>query len=296
MSLQFVFGNSGSGKSTYLYERVLEEAGRNPDKNYLILVPEQFTMSTQRELVRLQSAHAIMNVDVLSFARLAYRVFDELGQENLMVLEDTGKNLVLRRIAEEKKAELKVLGGNMNKMGYVGEVKSLISELSQYNITPDVLQEFLSCAKISETLRMKLEDIREALIYGTRGHLGIKLYDLCLLTHHLQELRCGQRLLASRLALLVYGNLHKVCHRNARNLYGILKTEKQALASALLNRHIEQVLTLEREFICHNLELAMPCNYRCEGTLTRAVRPHYGVYLTRLNLEVYTSKNLFAID
>ena len=80
MSLQIVFGNSGSGKSTYLYQQVLEEAGKHPDKNYLILVPEQFTMSTQRELVRLQSAHAIMNVDVLSFARLAYRVFDELGQ------------------------------------------------------------------------------------------------------------------------------------------------------------------------------------------------------------------------
>ena len=170
MSLQFVFGNSGSGKSTYLYEQVLEEAGRNPDKNYLILVPEQFTMSTQRELVRLQSAHAIMNVDVLSFARLAYRVFDELGQENLMVLEETGKNLVLRKIAEEKKAELKVLGGNMNKMGYVGEVKSLISELSQYNITPDVLQEFLSCADISETLRMKLQDVL-ALYQGFRSFL-----------------------------------------------------------------------------------------------------------------------------
>ena len=159
MSLQFILGNSGSGKSTYLYEQVLEEARRHPDKNYLILVPEQFTMSTQRELVRLQKAHAIMNVDVLSFARLAYRVFDELGQENLMVLEETGKNLVLRKIAEEKKADLKVLGSNMNKMGYIGEVKSLISELSQYNITPDVLQEFLSCAQISESLRRKLEDI-----------------------------------------------------------------------------------------------------------------------------------------
>ena len=170
MSLQFVFGNSGSGKSTYLYQQVLEEAAKHPDKNYLILVPEQFTMSTQRELVRLQSAHAIMNVDVLSFARLAYRVFDELGQENLMILEETGKNLVLRKIAEEKKAELKVLGGNMNKMGYVGEVKSLISELSQYNITPDVLQEFLSCADISETLRMKLQDVL-ALYQGFREFL-----------------------------------------------------------------------------------------------------------------------------
>ena len=34
------------------------------------------------------------------------RVFDELGKENLMVLEETGKNLVLRKIAEEKKEEL----------------------------------------------------------------------------------------------------------------------------------------------------------------------------------------------
>ena len=90
---------------TYLYQQVLEEAGKHPDKNYLVLVPEQFTMSTQRELVRLQKAHAIMNVDVLSFARLAYRVFDELGQENLMVLEETGKNLVIRKIAEEKKKD-----------------------------------------------------------------------------------------------------------------------------------------------------------------------------------------------
>ncbi len=159
MSLQFIFGNSGSGKSTYLYEQVLEEARKNPKKNYIVLVPEQFTMSTQRELVRLQKSHAIMNVDVLSFARLAYRVFDELGRENLIVLEETGKNLVLRRVAEEKLSELKILGSNMNKMGYVGEVKSLISELSQYNITPDVLQEFLSYANISETLRMKLADV-----------------------------------------------------------------------------------------------------------------------------------------
>lgn len=159
MSLQFIFGNSGSGKSTYLYQQVLDEAEKNPEKNYIVLVPEQFTMSTQRELVRLQKSHAIMNVDVLSFARLAYRVFDKLGRENLMVLEETGKNLVLRKVAEETKSELKILSNNMNKMGYVGEVKSFISELSQYNITPDALQEFLSCADISETLRMKLTDV-----------------------------------------------------------------------------------------------------------------------------------------
>lgn len=170
MSLQFIFGNSGSGKSAYLYKKVLDEAKQNPDKNYLILVPEQFTMQTQRELVQLQEAHAIMNVDVLSFARLAYRVFDELGKENLMVLEETGKNLVLRKVAEEKKEELQILGGNMNKMGYVGEVKSLISEFAQYNVTPKELEAFLHRAQLSETLRRKLEDVL-VLYQGFRSFL-----------------------------------------------------------------------------------------------------------------------------
>lgn len=159
MSLQFIFGNSGSGKSDFLYDSVLKQAKENKEQQFLIIVPEQFTMQTQRELVERQKQHAIMNVDVLSFARLAYRVFDDLGKQNVVVLEETGKNLVLRKVAEQKKAELKVLGANMNKMGYVGEVKSLISELMQYNVRPDALAEFLEKEPLGEGLRLKMKDV-----------------------------------------------------------------------------------------------------------------------------------------
>lgn len=159
MSLQFIFGNSGSGKSDYLYEYILAEASAHPEQNYLIIVPEQFTMQTQRELVNRQKNHAIMNVDVLSFARLAYRVFDELGKQDLVILEETGKNLVLRKVAELKKQELKILGGNMNKMGYVGEVKSLISEMTQYNVSPEDLEHFLEQEEVGDALKWKMQDI-----------------------------------------------------------------------------------------------------------------------------------------
>lgn len=159
MSLQFIFGNSGSGKSDFLYDSVLKQAKENKEQQFLIIVPEQFTMQTQRELVERQKQHAIMNVDVLSFARLAYRVFDDLGKQNVVVLEETGKNLVLRKVAEQKKAELNVLGANMNKMGYVGEVKSMISELMQYNIRPDALAEFLEKEPLGEGLRLKMQDV-----------------------------------------------------------------------------------------------------------------------------------------
>ena len=47
MSLQFIFGNSGSGKSDWLYTYVLQQAEKYPQKNFLFLVPEQFTMQTQ---------------------------------------------------------------------------------------------------------------------------------------------------------------------------------------------------------------------------------------------------------
>ena len=159
MSLQLIYGPSGSGKSYTLYKKIIEQSIREPDREFIVIVPEQFTMQTQRELVERQKQHVIMNVDVLSFARLAYRVFDDLGKQNVVVLEETGKNLVLRKVAEQKKAELNVLGANMNKMGYVGEVKSLISELMQYNIRPDALAEFLEKEPLGEGLRLKMQDV-----------------------------------------------------------------------------------------------------------------------------------------
>ena len=105
MSLQFIFGNSGSGKSHYLYQQIVEESIRHPEKNYLVLVPEQFTMQTQKDLVRMHPRHGIMNIDVLSFARLAYRVFEETGGDNRKVLEDTGKSMVLQKMVQQHRKE-----------------------------------------------------------------------------------------------------------------------------------------------------------------------------------------------
>ena len=81
MGLQFIMGNSGAGKSRYAYQKILAEAMRHPEKTYLIIVPEQFTMQTQKELVSLHPAGGILNVDILSFQRLAYRIFEETGVE-----------------------------------------------------------------------------------------------------------------------------------------------------------------------------------------------------------------------
>ena len=159
MALKFILGNSGSGKTEYMYEQVVKLAEANPKQNYLVVVPEQFTMQTQRKLVDLSTNHAIMNIDVLSFQRLAYRIFDELGKTDIKILEETGKNLVLRKIAQENEEKLTVLKANMHRMGYIGEVKSFISELMQYNISPSQLEECIQEEKFPKSLTSKLQDI-----------------------------------------------------------------------------------------------------------------------------------------
>ena len=147
MPLQFILGSSGSGKSRYLYETVIKESLAAPKENFLILVPEQFTMEIQRNLTELHPRKGILNIDVLSFQRLALRVLEDLGADRRRILEETGKNLVIRRAAMEHRKELTLLGGSMEKNGYISQVKSMISELAQYRIEPETMDGILESLK-----------------------------------------------------------------------------------------------------------------------------------------------------
>ena len=159
MPLKFIFGPSGSGKSDRLYRQIIQDSMRHPERCYIVLVPEQFTMQTQKDLVSLHPRRGIMNIDVLSFGRLAYRVFEETGGNSLPVLDDEGKNLILRKIAGDYEEELKILRGNMKKLGYISEVKSVLSEFTQYDIGPEELDQVMEEAGEGSRLYYKLRDI-----------------------------------------------------------------------------------------------------------------------------------------
>ncbi len=160
MSLQFIMGPSGSGKSHYLYQWVTKESFKHPKKKYIVLVPEQFTMQTQKDLVMASPRKGILNVEVLSFHRLAQRVFEETGENHRTILDDVGKNFVIRKIAGEQGEELKVIGSNLRKVGYISEVKSIISEFTQYNIQPEHLGEMMEQMKKNPNLYYKLSDLK----------------------------------------------------------------------------------------------------------------------------------------
>lgn len=160
MALQIITGGSGSGKSKYVCDRVLAESDKNPKKNYFVIVPDQFTMQTQMDFVMSSSKSGIMNIDILSFSRLAHRIFEETGGNRKPVLDDTGKSLVLRKIAGSIKEQVPVIGSNLNKQGYIHEVKSAISEFMQYGIGEAELDELVGFAKNRGVLHYKLKDLQ----------------------------------------------------------------------------------------------------------------------------------------
>ena len=171
MSLQFYIGASGAGKSTTVYSDILRRAKDEPDTRFFIVVPDQFTMQTQRVLCEMSETGGIMNIEVQSFGRLAHRIFEELGYESLPRLDDTGKNLILRKVAKEHEKELTVIGANLRRTGYIAQVKSMISEFAQYGIEPEQLSELLAISENKGNLKAKLADL-QVLYQGYRDYIS----------------------------------------------------------------------------------------------------------------------------
>ncbi len=170
MSLRFCFGPSGAGKSYRLYKEVITRSMEETGKNFLIVVPDQFTMQTQKELVCMHERGGIMNIDVLSFGRLSHRIFEEIGGDEIPVLDDTGKSLVLQRVASSIKDELPVLGSHLHKQGYIHEVKSAISEFMQYGIGVEDVEKLIAFSQKRGALYYKLKDL-EKLYRGFKEYI-----------------------------------------------------------------------------------------------------------------------------
>ena len=142
MGYKFYLGASGSGKTYRSFNDIIDESIKNPWKRFFVIVPEQFTMQTQKDIVMMHPRHASNNIDVLSFNRLAYRIFEELDIDNPDIIDELDKIIILRKISSN--LELKAWKKQIQKTGFIENIKSLISEFIQYDISDDFIKENIS--------------------------------------------------------------------------------------------------------------------------------------------------------
>lgn len=188
--IQIIEGPSGSGKSHLVYEEMIQASMESPEQKFFLIVPEQFTMQAQRDIVTLHPKHGTMNIDIVSFNRLAYRVFEELNIRCDQVLEDFGKSMLLQRILIENRKELPVFGSCLNKAGFIDELKSLFTELFQYRIGRETMAQVYEKLSGHGMLKQKLHDllfVYDAFQKEIQGKYIIAEHVLEMLAKHVPE-------------------------------------------------------------------------------------------------------------
>lgn len=164
MGVELVLGSSGAGKTHYIYDKITDS---DVKERFFAVVPEQYTMETQKKIVSMcrkkggsELAAGSLNIDIVSFNRLAVRLFEETGAAPGDILDDTGKVMVLRKVMEQEKDNLSIFKSKISYAGFVDEVKSLISEFYQYGIDNEKIGELEEKAASKPVLQSKLHDIR----------------------------------------------------------------------------------------------------------------------------------------
>ena len=153
MSLQFILGPPGAGKTSFCLNEI--EAALPGERPLYYLVPEQFSLQSEKLL--LQNRAATTRVQVLSFNRLAYRLFAILGGPPGQALDDLGKHMLLRKVLLELSEDLIFYKRSVDKHGFVHSLAATITELNHYCIGSEDL--LLRSAQMGPSLSAKLQDL-----------------------------------------------------------------------------------------------------------------------------------------
>lgn len=164
MGIRFVFGRAGSGKSYYCLNQIKKKLTNDKNNKLIMLVPDQYTFQTEKKLLEYVGEKSLLRAEVLSFKRMATRVFDKCGGRAINVIEDSGKNMLIYKLLKDKGEELKYFNRISKQQGFVGIVSKSITEFKKYNISEEILKE-KELEIENKDLKEKISDL--ASIYET---------------------------------------------------------------------------------------------------------------------------------
>ena len=158
MGLRFIIGRAGTGKTHLCIEEIIHQSNTGA-KRQILIVPEQFTSQAERDLIAATGQNAILTAEVLSFGRLAHRVFSKKGIGNRLPLGDIGKAMALRKILLAEKDNISYFHSVLEQPGFIDQLGLTISEFFQYRISPEDTETLAQAEGLSHAAREKLTDL-----------------------------------------------------------------------------------------------------------------------------------------
>ena len=170
MNFRIIYGRAGTGKSEYCYREIAQKI--KEENKILIITPEQFSFTAEKKLMDAIDTQAVLNAEVVTLSRMAYRVINEIGGKTETNLSKCGKAMLIYSILNNNKKELKFLGKTDEN---VDMLDTAITEFKKHGISIEQLSEEI--AKQDDIyLKNKLKDL--SIVYnGFEEQLSGKYID-----------------------------------------------------------------------------------------------------------------------
>ena len=136
MGLRIIYGRAGTGKSEYCYKEIAQKI--KTENKILIITPEQFSFTAEKKLMEAIDTEAVLNAEVVTLSRMAYRVINEIGGKTETNLSKCGKAMLIYSILNNNKKDLKFLGKTDEN---VDMAETAITEFKKHGISVEQLKQ-----------------------------------------------------------------------------------------------------------------------------------------------------------
>ena len=141
MSIRFIYGRAGVGKSMWCINSIAENIRKEEDHRLIFIVPEQYTFSTENKILKSIGEPALLRTRVLSFKKMAQEVFEECGGRVKEIIKESGRNMLIHKVLNDKIESLDYFRRISREQGFYEIVSDIISEFKKYNVNVDFLRD-----------------------------------------------------------------------------------------------------------------------------------------------------------
>ena len=156
--LNIYYGRESVDKEKFIFETI---AGRgfSAASPVIVLVPDQYTLEAERQALRIMDKEALIGLDVTGISRLEHNVIADLGQNGVRFIDKYGRQMLLTGVLAGLKDDLAVYSGNVRKASFIEMLNDYISQLKQYDVSPESYKETAYGLPENDALALKMQDI-----------------------------------------------------------------------------------------------------------------------------------------
>lgn len=127
-----------------LLQPMIERIGqlRKAGKSCVMLVPEQFTLQAEREIMERLHLKGLFSIEVISPTRLKYRVMASAGADERVPLSPAGQQMAVSYALEACADRLRYYQASVSRRGFAQKLTALVADMKRGGLQPDTLAEY----------------------------------------------------------------------------------------------------------------------------------------------------------